>query len=201
MAMKKLFLTGVAALSLLNAAGATSVEVPKQYRGQWCYIDIQNDRAFRRCRKSNGEGAPAITREVLYLGEPDSVDEACRVVSVKPTAKGHRASVESCGNSKAIDLWLDARGHLHIDGVRVEVPAQYRGKWCGGENRLAYRCQEPTTADIGKDRVDNIPLEKVTRTAKGHRLHITVDTEPERLDLWFDTRRRLHMRWLDYGEK
>jgi hypothetical protein len=85
--------------------------------------------------------------------------------------------------------------------MSAEVPKQYLGQWCGGDNRVAYRCQKPTAADIGKDRVDNIPLERVTRTAKGHRLHITVDTEPERLELWFDTRRRLHMRWLDYGEK
>jgi hypothetical protein len=199
--MHKVLLASVAALSVLTASAAMSAEVPKQYLGQWCYIDIQNSSAYRRCRESNGEGAPAITREVLYLGEPDSEDEACRVLSAKPTAKGHRVNVTRCGRSYAVDLWLDTRGHLHLEGVTPEVPAQYRGKWCGDESKLAYRCQKPTLADIGKDRVDNIPLERVTRTAKGHRLHITVDTEPERLELWFDTHRRLHMRWLDYGEK
>ena len=199
--MRALFLAGVAALAMLIASEAMSAEVPKQYLGQWCYIDIQSARAFRRCRDSNGEGAPAIARETLYLGEPDSEDEACRVLSVRPIAKGHRVNVTRCGRSYAVDLWLDIRCHLHIEGVTPEVPAQYRGKWCGDEGKVAYRCQEPTLADISKDRVDNIPLERVTRTAKGHRLHITVDTEPERLELWFETRRRLHMRWLDYGEK
>ena len=176
MAVKKLLLAGVTALSVLTASEAMSAEVPKQYLGQWCYIDIQSARAFRRCRESNGEGAPAITRETLYLGEPDSEDEACRVLSVRPIAKGHRVNVTRCGRSYAVDLWLDIRGHLHIEGVTPEVPAQYRGKWCGGDNRAA--------ADIGKDRVDNIPLEEQSAARsvgqKSQRCHQVVKSSRRR---------------------
>jgi hypothetical protein len=113
--MRKLLLIGIAALSVLGASATHAADaVPKQYLGQWCYIDIGNSSVYRRCRKANGEGAPAITRKVLYLDEPDSEAEACRVLSVKPTAKGHRVNVTKCGRAYAVDLWLDTRGHLHI---------------------------------------------------------------------------------------
>jgi hypothetical protein len=150
--MKKLLLTGVAALSLLNAVGvqtftttvelpdamdhalaaavllalsttaanAAGAEVPAQYRGMWCHT-LKGPLYYYRCRKANSEGSFYIRPDRLYLGEPDSTTGDCRAISVRPSAKGHRVSVD-CGRPttgdkpvKGVNLWLDVRGHLHVD--------------------------------------------------------------------------------------
>jgi len=49
--MKKLFLSGIAALSVLSASAACAVEIPKQYRGAWCQTKWKT--IYKRCRSAD----------------------------------------------------------------------------------------------------------------------------------------------------
>jgi hypothetical protein len=110
--------TALAVLSLVLAIGPSSaagVNVPAQYRGLWCF----NKKATQlsRCREANDESYQYIGRNSMKMSE----EGECPITSVTPTANGHRVRVR-CPSGidpnppEHIDLWLDARGHLHIKG-------------------------------------------------------------------------------------
>jgi hypothetical protein len=125
--MKKLLLTSVAALFLATGtASAASIEVPKQYRGLWCYSNGKNNIArYYRCREATGEDYEYIGRSRMKIDEETS----CPIIAVKPTAKGHRLTWR-CLSSTAtlpdgtevnvgpiiksgnVDVWL-VHGRLH----------------------------------------------------------------------------------------
>jgi hypothetical protein len=116
--MKKLLLTSVAALFLTTGiASAASIEVPKQYRGLWCYSNGNNNIArYYRCRKATGEDYEHIGRTHMKIDEENS----CPIIAVKPTAKGHRLTwrclpsatlpdgteFEPVTKSGNVDVWL-----------------------------------------------------------------------------------------------
>jgi hypothetical protein len=119
MAMKKLLLAGVTALSVLSASPAMSAEVPAQYRGLWCFPDIKNIKnstPLYRCRKANDESYQYVGRDSIKVDEEGD----CPIAAVRPTAKGHRLTLgcppdRVSESPKYIDLWLDRRGRLHLD--------------------------------------------------------------------------------------
>jgi hypothetical protein len=123
--MKKVLLAGIAALSVLGASAvsAQSVEVPAKYRGLWCFPNIKNikdNTPLYRCREANDESCQYIGRNRMKIDEEND----CPIIAIKPTAKGHRLIV-GCPPDvpyppKHVDLWLDARGHLHMQGSEEE---------------------------------------------------------------------------------
>jgi hypothetical protein len=99
---------------------ANAAEVPAQYRGLWCEpregINYSGN-TYYRCRKATSEGYQQIWRDRIKLDEENN----CRVIGVRPTAKGHRLSVDcpSTGTSfpnppKHFDLRLNTRGRLTV---------------------------------------------------------------------------------------
>jgi hypothetical protein len=150
----------------LRQANAAGAEVPAQYRGQWCFT--ANAKQLYRCREANSEGAPYIARYHLYLGEPDSVDADCRVISVRPTAKGHRVGVD-CGThptgdkpvKDVVNLWLNARGRLVVRGSRAsaaqaELPDKMVGTWCYAKE-ISTDAERHYLEPYGEDGCENNP--------------------------------------------
>ena len=84
----------------------------------------------------------------------------------------------------------------------AEVPAQYRGLWCEARDGTYYRCRKATGESSRLIRRDGFNITEepdcrvnaVTPTAKGHRLRMRCQGEPELVDvnLRLDARGRLH---------
>jgi hypothetical protein len=115
--MKTMLLAGVAALSVLGVSAASAQPVPVKYRGLWCFN--KNATYLYRCREANDESYQYIGRNDMKISEEGS----CPIIVVKPTAKGHRVSVDcppgvASDPPKYTDLWLDARGRLHMKDIR-----------------------------------------------------------------------------------
>jgi hypothetical protein len=113
--MTRFFIAGIAALLMaISAVSAQPVAVPAKYRGLWCFPNIKGNTPLYRCRKANDESYQYIGRNSMKIDEENN----CPITAVKPTAKGHRLSVDCPPNvpypPKHIDLWLDARGRLHM---------------------------------------------------------------------------------------
>jgi hypothetical protein len=114
--MKKLLLAGAALVLMATSALSTQpVVVPAQYRGLWCFN--KKVTYLYRCRQANDESYQNIGRNRMKVDEENS----CPIIAVKPTAKGHRLSWKCPPNVEAyvpppgsVDLWLDARGRLHM---------------------------------------------------------------------------------------
>jgi hypothetical protein len=84
-----------------------------------CWRSVRRPRQptvyYNRCRKATDESAIYIAPDRLYLGEPDSATEDCRVISVRPTVKGHCVNIDCVTGEHVkggVYLWLNARGHL-----------------------------------------------------------------------------------------
>jgi hypothetical protein len=113
--MKKQLAVLVLATSLLSGAGSSSAagEVPAKYRGVWC--NSKHSTYYYRCREANDESYEYIGRNSIKVDE----EGTCPIAAIRPTAKGHRLTLDCPPDrvpkpsSEYIDLWLDARGHLH----------------------------------------------------------------------------------------
>jgi hypothetical protein len=96
----------------------TKAEIPKQYRGQWCYVDIHDDdKGYYRCKEANGEGAPYFGRNRATVGEADSKSDNIQIEKITRTKKGHRFHHNIDCEPERFDVWIDARGRLHIRGL------------------------------------------------------------------------------------
>jgi hypothetical protein len=109
-------LAGIAALLMATSAlSAQPVVVPAKYRGLWC--SNTNGTKLYRCRQANNESYQSIGRDRIKIDEENS----CLISAIRPTAKGHRLSVDCPPNvpypPKHIDLWLDTRGRLHMENA------------------------------------------------------------------------------------
>jgi hypothetical protein len=95
-----------------------------------------------------------------------------------------------------------------VSAQSIVIPAKYRGLWCYPNiknNTPPYRCRKANDESyeyIGRDSIkvneeSSCPIAAIRTTAKGHRLSVdcppNVPYPPKRIDLWLDTRGRLHM--------
>lgn len=116
MAMKKVLLTGIAALLLSTGAAHAELYIPQKYRGIWCSV-IRNDApdVYRRCRVPDSEDNIEVRADRISVGTEENW-ELCGIGIGWPTKKGHAFTV-GCPKGKfslQMELWLDARGRLHV---------------------------------------------------------------------------------------
>ena len=151
---------------------------------------------------------PDLVREKLSRDPQGKVKEAASKLDLaKELVSGSTRSRQAPGHLGARPAPNSAKTSK-TPAAAAEVPAQYRGLWCSvprTDGTRYYRCRHATGEDSREIRRDGFNIfeegdcriNTVTRTAKGHRLRVTCrggpsDIEPERVDLWFDARGRLH---------
>jgi hypothetical protein len=108
MAMKKLCLAGVAALSVLTASAAMSAEMPKELRG-WCDAGLErSETKYRRCKY----GDLIIKRSSV---EPE--DMQCEVLNVRKRRERNWVVTEKCKTVDTPDRGEVTTLHHRREGV------------------------------------------------------------------------------------
>jgi hypothetical protein len=94
-----------------------TIDAPTRYQALWCTVPGTRDAQYYRCKEADREGYLAIRGSRIHLYEEDG--DVCRIHGVAPITKGHRLYVRCTGpqgnGEVKVDLWLDARGRLHLE--------------------------------------------------------------------------------------
>jgi hypothetical protein len=114
--MKKILITGIAALFLATGT-AHAVEIPKQYRGDWCQTKWQTvyKRGLKDC-----SGAELEIRRTYW----NTVESTCNVLSVRKSKYGgHRllATCEADEGSRDMPPRVEVRRWLGTNNTRLQV--------------------------------------------------------------------------------
>ena len=97
--MKKLFLTGIAALFLATGT-AHAGEIPKQYRGEWCLTKWGT--IYRRCTQGD-----LIIDRLGWGGS--SGDWACTILAVRNSRYGGHRLKADCHHINGREMRAEAR--------------------------------------------------------------------------------------------
>jgi len=112
--VKKLLLTGSAALFLATGTAHADLYISPQYRGIWCSVNNSHD-VFRRCREPDSEVYIEVRADRISVGFEGDL-ELCGIRTRWLTQNGLAFTV-GCPKHKfslQMELQLDADGRLHV---------------------------------------------------------------------------------------
>jgi hypothetical protein len=116
--MKKLLLTGIAALFLATGA-ARAAEIPKQYRGTWCYTEWRT--IYERCSDETG---------IVFTKIKSTTWENCTLTAIGRSKYGGHRLLGTCGSRSKP---TEERWWLGSNNTRLQIIEKFPP--CGDEDR------------------------------------------------------------------